>query len=178
MNCPLECAYLRESRKHDKPGIENPDQLPNRDIRVTEEFLEAHQELLASMATTLVRTALNTTGAVDFDVRDALAALIRTHRTLAAGIHYETRPENRLAAGLYNALRDAVTAFRNRETRLLGILKTRDTDVLQALVFLQHFEFDRNNGRKRGRAFLDALLEFYPGPPGAPPPSPSPLIRP
>ena len=40
--------------------------------------------------------------------------------------------------------------------------KTRDADVLGLLVFLQRFELDRNNGRRRGRAFLDALREFHP----------------
>ena len=40
--------------------------------------------------------------------------------------------------------------------------RTRDADVLGLLVFLQHFELDRDNGRRRGRAFLDALREFHP----------------
>ena len=39
--------------------------------------------------------------------------------------------------------------------------RTRDSDVLGLLVFLRRIELDRNNGRRRGRAFLDALREFY-----------------
>jgi hypothetical protein len=35
--------------------------------------------------------------------------------------------------------------------------KTRDADVLGMLVFLERVELDRNNGRPRGRAFLDLL---------------------
>lgn len=178
MNCPLDCEYLQEARKHEKSGIGNPDQLPNRDIQVTEEFLGSHEAILASMAEALVRTALDTEGVVDFDVRDALDALIRTYRTLATGIHYETRPENRLAANLYDALQGGVAAFRAREAELLGVSRTRDNDVLGLLVFFQRFEFDRNNGRKRGRAFLDVLREFYPEAPGVPPPPPSPLLFP
>jgi hypothetical protein len=174
--CPLECEYLREARKHDQGGTGRPDPLPNLDIRVTEEFLESREALLGSMARALVRNALDTAGVVDLDARDALAALIRTYRTLATGIQYETRPENRLAAGLYDAMQEAVAAFRSRETGQLGIPRTRDNDVLGLLVFIQHFEFGSSNGRKRGRAFLDALREFYGEPPRGAPPSASPLI--
>ena len=38
--------------------------------------------------------------------------------------------------------------------------KTRDADILGVLVFLDVLAVDRNNGRKCGRAFLDALLRF------------------
>ena len=54
--------------------------------------------------------------------------------------------------------------------------KTRDADVLGLLVFLQRFELDRNNGRRRGRAFLDALREFHPPDRSHPASSPSSLI--
>lgn len=176
MACPLDCEYLREARRHEKPGAGRPDPLPNSDIRVSEEFLKSREGLLESMVRTLVGTALETEGVVDLDVRDALAALIRTYRTLATGIQYETRPENRLAAGLFGAVQEAIAAYRSRETERLGMPRTRDNDVLGLLVFLQHFELDRNNGRKRGRACLDALREFYGEPPREAPPSASPLI--
>ena len=178
VGCPFECPYLQESRKHEKPGIEHPEELPNRDIRVTPEFLESREELLVVMARTLFRTALKTEGVVDFDVRDALAALIRTYRTLASGIDYQTRPENRVAAGVYDALQEAIAAFRKRETDLLGVPRTRDSDVLGLLVFFQHYELDHNNGRQRGRAFLGALREICSNPPGQEPAPPSPLILP
>ena len=52
--------------------------------------------------------------------------------------------------------------------------KTRDADVLGLLVFLQHFELDQNNGRRRGRAFLQALREFHP--PASEPSASSPSV--
>jgi hypothetical protein len=128
------------------------------------------------MISALVGKAIGTEGVVDLDARDALAALIRTYRTLATGLQYQTRPENRLAAGLYDALQEAVAAFRSRETGELGIPKTRDSDVLGALVFIQRYEFDCYSGRQRGRAFIDALRGAYDEPPRAEPASASPLI--
>ena len=45
--------------------------------------------------------ALDTPGAVDYDVREALEALIRTYRTLESGVYYESVPANPLAANIY-----------------------------------------------------------------------------
>ena len=57
--------------------------------------------------------------------------------------------------------------------------RTRDADILGVLVFLQRIEFDRNNGRPRGRAFLHSLHAFY-SERGrkSPAPAPSSLILP
>jgi len=65
-------------------------------------------------------------------------------------------------------LHEALAAFRQQETEQLGMARTRDADVLAILVFLQRLELDRNNGRPRGRAFLDFLREIYPSSPGVP----------
>lgn len=173
--CPFECEFLQESRKHDKPAPLDVEGLPNRDIRVSENVLEKNQELVAFASHHLVQSALSVPGVVDLDARQALEALIRTWRTLESGIYYESLPENRLALHLYRAMREGLEEFRRKETET-GISRTRDSAVLATLVFLQRLELDRNNGRPRGRAFLNLLWDFY----GAPPiePSPSSLILP
>ena len=56
--------------------------------------------------------------------------------------------------------------------------KTRDADILGLLVFLQRLEFARNNGKKRGRAFVDFLSRFYPDAEELPVAEPSSLILP
>ena len=89
-------------------------------------------------------------------------SLIRTYRTLQSGVYYESIPTNPLAAGVYSAVQRGTGEFREQERRRLGMSKTRDADILGLLVFLQRLEFDRNNGRRRGRAFLDFLQVFYP----------------
>src|SRR4051812_12027433 len=157
LNCPLDCEYLLESRKHDRPETVDPDTLPNLDIRVTDTFLRDHEPLLVALGQAVLFAALETPGAVDFDVREALAALIRTLRTLESGLYYETRPENMVAAEIGRRIQASITEFRNAENERQQITKTRDSDILAALVFLQRLEFGRNNGRKRGRAFVDFL---------------------
>jgi hypothetical protein len=164
VSCPFDCEYLQEARKHESMPSLAGVEVPNKDIRMTESELREHEDLLMFVAATILQTALQTPGVVDLDVRAALDALIRTYRTLQSGIYYETRPENPLAGGISAAVRNAIEEFRAKERDRLGSTRTRDSDVLKILVFLQHIELDRNNGRRRGRAFLDALRGFYPSP--------------
>ena len=181
VNCPFECEYLREARRHERPADIDPKDAPNQDIRVTEQFVNEHELLITVIGSSLLGAALDTPGAVDSDARETLDALSRTFRTLQSGVYYETIPNNPLAANIYRLVQGAVAEFRQREQQQLGVSRTRDADVLGALVFLQRVELDRNNGRPRGRAFLDSLRAFYtnyPAPDAPPPPSPSSLILP
>ena len=163
VSCPLDCEYLQEARKHDKlPSLEGVE-VPNKDIRITESELREREALVMFVAGSVLGAAFEVPGVVDFDVREALDALARTYRTLQSGVYYETRPQNPLAGEVYALVQGAIAAFRKDEKERFGISKTRDADVLRVLVFLQHFELDRNNGRRKGRAFLDALRGFYPG---------------
>jgi len=173
VDCPLDCEYLQEARRHEKPAPVDEKDIPSRDITVSEKFLAEHEPLLAFLSQAIARAALETPGAVDFDVREALDGLVRTYRTLASGVYYESLPANPLAANIFRITQEAAADYRRRETRETGISRTRDTDVLGLLVFLQRIECDRNNGRRRGRAFVDLLYRAYAGmeEPSAPPAS-------
>src|SRR5689334_16750302 len=161
VSCPFECEYLQDARQHDKPAPIDPATVPNQDVRITEKFVEENERFLTFLGNIVVGAALDTPGAVDYDVREALESLIRTYRTLESGVYYETVPPNPLAANIYRAVQNAVAEYRNREQQQLGMSRTRDSDIFGSLVFLQRMEFDRNNGRRRGRAFLDSLHAFY-----------------
>ena len=177
VSCPLDCEYLLEARKHDKTPPIDPQQVPNRDIRVADELLSQNEELLAFLSVVLARAASETPGLVDFDMRQALDALTRTYRTLLSGVYYESRPNNPLAARVCDVVQARIAEFRRAEKQRLAMTKTRDADILGLLVFLQRFELDQNNGRPKGRAFLDALRRIYADDPGLePPPASSSLI--
>jgi hypothetical protein len=173
VSCPLDCEYLRQARKHDKAPPIDPEQVPNRDIKVADELLNQNEELLAFLTMTLTRAAAETPGVVDFDMREALDALIRTYRTLQSGVYYESRPNNPLAARICDGVQAGIEKFRRDQTERLGMTKTRDGDILGLLVFMQRFELDQNNGRRKGRAFLDALRKVYAEEGGAAPPAAS-----
>jgi len=169
VSCPLDCEYLREARKHDRTPFIDPRQIPNRDIQVADELLSENENLLAFLSLVLTRAASETPRVVDFDMREALDALIRTYRTLESGVYYESRPDNPLAAHICDVVQAGIAQFRRDETEKLGMTKTRDADILGLLVFLQRFELDQNNGRPKGRAFLDALRAIYAEEPGSAP---------
>ncbi len=171
VDCPLDCEYLVEARLHEKPPELNPEQVPNQDVRVTEEFLRDHEKLLIYLGSKLLEAALATAGAVDADIREALESLIRTYRTLESGLYYETRPNNLLAANIYQKIQDAVQELRKELTERGGT-SLRDAEILGILVFLERVGLHQNNGRPRGRAFVDYLRSYFPqkqnGQPDAP----------
>jgi hypothetical protein len=161
VDCPLDCEYLREARKHERPVPLDGLEIPNREIEVTERLLRENDGLLSRAAAALFVSAMETPGVADADIRETLDALVRTFRTLGSGVYYETRPVNPLAAAVYEAVQAAIAAYREEERQQLGMTRTRDAGVLGVLVFLQRVELDRNNGRRRGRAFLDSIGRVY-----------------
>jgi hypothetical protein len=161
ISCPLECPYLVEARLHEKPPVLNPDDIPNQDVQVTEQFLREHESLLVFLSARLVEVSLGAAGAVDSDVREALQSLIRTYRTLQSGLYYETRPANLIAAGIHARMQDPVEALR-KQLAEKSATPVRDAEVLGTLVFLERVELNQNNGRPRGRAFLDYLRAYFP----------------
>jgi hypothetical protein len=167
VSCPLDCDYLREARTHEKPPRVDPQQIPNLDIEVSDSFLREREALVAFLMQAVAEAGLRTPKAVDYDVRAALDALVRTCRTRETGLYYETRPDNLLAAAVLDHIQKNLEEFRKAAAKRHGIEVTRDADVLGVLVFLQRIEYQINNGRQRGRAFLDFLrsqVESAPGP--------------
>jgi hypothetical protein len=167
VNCPLDCTYLREARQHEKPTIISPDQVPNQDVRISEEFLRDHEPLLIFTGAKLLEAALETSGAVDSDVQEALESLIRTYRTLESGLYYETRPNNLIAAGIHQKIQDALQELR-KELNEKASTPIRDAEVLGVLVFIERIGLHQRNGRVRGRAFIDYLRSYFPQKQAAP----------
>ena len=161
IDCPLDCAYLREARQYERPTELNEADIPNRDVRLTEDFLRHQEHLILWLANALTR-AMETGKAVDADAREALEALIRTYRTLDSGLIYETRTSNLYAAGLQEALKTAIEEVRKLVAEKTEAQSVRDKDLLGTLVFLQRLELQHANGRRRGRAFFDFLRIHFP----------------
>lgn len=160
IDCPQSCEYLQEARLREH-SVEIPEEaIPNRDIRVNEEFLRDHEELVTWVSNALAR-AMEAERAVDQDAREALGALIRTYRTRESGLIYETRPANPYAAAIQDALNAAIEELRKHLAESTGMQSLRDADILGVLVFLERVELQYANGRKRGRAFYDFLSAHF-----------------
>ena len=168
VDCPLDCAYLQDARRHEHSPGPDPEKMPNRDVEITERFLSDNASLFGFLTRAVLRHSLSSPGIVDGDVREALEALARTYRTLQSGLVYETRPANLLAAGLQQRLREELNAYAQRVKESTGMETIRDAAVLGILVMLQRLAFAHDNGRPRGRAFIDFLRQEFSDPGAAP----------
>jgi hypothetical protein len=161
VDCPLDCAYLREARLRDRPVPITEESLPNKDIQVSEDFIRKQEPVVMWLGNALARV-MEARRSVDGDAREGVESLIKTYRTLESGLIYETRPTNPYAAEIQEALKQAIDELRKRLAETSGMQTVRDADILGALVFLQRLELQHNNGRLRGRAFFDFLRTYFP----------------
>jgi hypothetical protein len=161
LDCPRECPHLREARAHEAKVVLTEDQVPNKDIAVSEDFVRQQEHLVLMLGNTLTR-AMEKSKAVDGDAREALEALIQTYRTAESGLIYETRPQNRYAADIQDDLKAMIEELRKRVEEATGAQSVRDADLLGTLVFLQRLGLQYDNGRPRGRVFYDFLMDHFP----------------
>lgn len=161
--CPLDCPFLHEARLHEKPREMVPQELPNKDVRVTEEFLRDNESLLMFFGAKFLEAALTSAGAVDADVLQAIESLIRTYRTLQSGLYYESRPDNLVAAGIQRKIQESIDQLR-KELSEKGATSIRDADILGMLVFLERIAISQDNGRPKGRSFIDYLRGYFADP--------------
>lgn len=162
LSCPLECEYLQEAHRHEKPVPVSENELSNPDIRVTEEFVASQEELLLFCIYSLLQAGVSTSGSIDTDVLQALEALIQTHRTRETGLVYETRPENAVAAAIQRAFTSSLDEYEKVRQEREPLRPVRNADILGILVFLRRIGQQNQNGRPRGRMFLDLLRQMTP----------------
>ncbi len=160
ITCPVECGYLREAHDHEKKRVFDPSILPNKDIEVSDAFLQDNQLLIAVLGKAVAMGALRAAEATDYDIREGLEALIRSYRALQSGLYYDAHPTNPYAAGIQDSFQACVADLRKAAKEEGGNSTLRDSTLLNVLVFLQRFEYAENNGRKRSRAFLDLLTRL------------------
>ncbi len=164
LSCPVECEWLEEAHRREKPIPIAGNQLANLDVDVTEEFLRDHEELLLFCIYSLVEAAVRTPNSVDADVLAALEALIQTHRTLESGLVYETRAENSIAAAVQRSFAASLADYQKLRAEREQLTGYRNAEILAVLVFLHRLGRQNQNGRPRGRMYLDLLRHMIPEP--------------
>jgi hypothetical protein len=175
IDCPLDCVFLQEAHRHEKPLEVRPEEMPEADIRVSEDFLRQHETLIVLFSKALLDSASEVQGVTDEDARQALSCLVRTFRTLQSGLIYESRPDNPFAAHIFSRMQELVGRLRSAEERSGGVHRIRDAELLGIFVFLLRMEVAQRNGRKRSRAFLTFLRSAV-GAPVSPQSQPSLLV--
>jgi hypothetical protein len=161
LSCPLECEYLQEAHRREKPVPVDEEQISDPDVTVSEEFLRDHEELLLYSMVSLVHAALRIDSATDADALEALDALIKTYRTAESGLVYETRPVNTIAASVQRAFSESLADYQKVRAERES-LSFRNAEILGVLVFLRRMGRQNQNGRPRGRMYLDLLKHMTP----------------
>jgi hypothetical protein len=160
--CPLECEYLQEAHRHEKPLPSDPQNVSNPDVEVSEDLLREQEELLLFCVYSLVQAAARTEGSTDADVMAALEALIQTYRTMESGLVYESRPENALARSIQRSFTTSLAEYEKVRVERESLSRVRNSHILAMLVFLHRIGQQNQNGRPRGRMFTDLLRQMTP----------------
>jgi hypothetical protein len=133
------------------------EKIPFPDARIPLEFVQSHSMLVMALLSSIWKYARDHRQVVDTDAIAALQALAETYRTLSSGLYYEKPPDYLYRRELYHALKTALEEFKEAETQRLGLATTHDSEIRDALIFLTQLGATRENGRPKGRAFLDLI---------------------
>jgi hypothetical protein len=164
LDCPSDCVYLQQAREHEKPrAFEELDQsalFP--EVEISQRFVYEQEHLITGLSFALAKSAGNR-ALTDADLIAALSATAKTYQTLVnSGLHYQTPVTNMAQQGITGELQAMVKQYRETEQTHLGYSRLRDSDVLQALVFLLRMGLGRTSGRPKSKAFVDFLLSQFP----------------
>ncbi len=132
-----------------------PEQFPNRDVRVDDDFMDANKAQLTICGAALYNACVAVPGVLDSDVREALDALVEKYRT---SLIYEPTLQNSIAAAVYRGFEKGVEEFREKIRSSGGNTETFiDQFMFRIVVFLQRLALMHNNGRAKGRYYIQFL---------------------
>jgi hypothetical protein len=160
----------QQSREHDKPGtggdLDRDALFPQ--IEISRQFPYEHEQLILGLSFALAKSAragrsLDGRGLTDRDLIAALTSLAKSYQTLVqSSLIYEPPTANVAQQQIAREVETMVKEFREAEHKHLGYSRLRDSEVLQALVFLLRMGVGRTSGRPRSRAFVDFLFAQFP----------------
>lgn len=163
VDCPLDCAYLRQAHQYEFDRAKTPPEIPYARYEISDEFLHEREPFIGSLALRLLEQAYEFSGTLDRDLLAALDSLIRTWETLESGLYYESLPGTPLPDSHFHGLLQFIEEFRKGEAQRPG--KTpplKNEDILKSLVFLARLGRVRTNGRPRAKGFLGFLRQQFP----------------
>jgi hypothetical protein len=165
LDCPSTCEYLQQARRHERPrDLATLDQaalFPNIDVR--QDFVYRREPFIVGLTFAITNAARSDRSLNDCDAIAALAALAKSYETLVgSGLVYDSAttslPQQNIAAEIQKML----TEYRAVEQKNIGYSTLKDSEVLEALVFIIRMAHARTSGRPRSRAFLDFLFAQFP----------------
>ena len=165
LDCSSDCPYLQQARAHDKPRSAS-DLEPAAlflQVELEDQLLYEHEHLILGLSFALSRSARANRDLSDRDLIVGLTSLARSYERLVnSGLHYEEPAQGLGQQAVVADLQNMVSEYRETEQKHAGYSRLRDSDVLQALVFLVRMAHVRTSGRPKSRAFVDFLFAQFP----------------
>jgi len=166
IDCPSDCSYLIAAHRYeDQHQRSLPADTPLLDVKVPQDVIYVHQNLLSGIAFTAAKFSAVHPALSDTDVLAALQALAETYKTLGSGIYYEKPPDATLPRELYAALVQFLNESKQQPAERAGAPPAKDSEVFLLLVFLYRMGLLRTNGRPRARRYVEFLRGQFPAMP-------------
>jgi hypothetical protein len=163
IDCPHDCVYLMESRKIELERMQiDWSKVPFAESKFDRQFAITNGHLLNFIDHAVCKFGVENPATVDTDIVAVLQTLAESYRTQASGIFYEKPIDYALQRALYESIKTAITEFRKKETERAGMTTVRDSDVRDSLIFLTQLAAVHENGRPKGRAYLDLIRRQFP----------------
>jgi hypothetical protein len=165
LECPHDCPYLIQAREHEKPR--SADQIDPAalflQIEVSDQFMYQHEHLLMGLTYALAKAARADRTLHDQDLIAALTVLAKSYeRRVNSGLHYEQPLTSDSQRRVANEVETMVREYREAEQKHVGYSSLRDSEVLNALVFLVRLAHGRTSGRPKSRAFVEFIFAQFP----------------
>jgi hypothetical protein len=166
IDCPSDCSYLIAAHRYeDQHQRSLPADTPLLDVKVPQDVIYTHQNVLSGLAFTAAKFSASHPSATDPDVLAALQALADTYKTLGSGILYEKPPEATIPRELYAALAAFLNESKQQNIEGAAAPPVKDSDVFTLLVFIFRMGLLRTNGRPRARRYIEFLRSQFPADP-------------
>ena len=161
LDCPSDCVYLLQAREHEKPRpLHDLDQgALFLQVEIGDQFVYQHEHLIMGLSYALAKSARTDRTLSDRDLIAALGSLTKTQETLVnSGLHYETPIATAGQQAVAAEVQKMVKEYREAEQKHMGYSRLKESEVLQALVFLLRMGLTRTSGRPKARAFVEFLF--------------------
>ena len=164
LDCPSGCVYLQEARKHERRSFEDvPTEATFPEVEVREQFLYQREPLITGLGFALAKAVHGDRTLYDRDLIAALSTLAKKQQTLVnSGLHLGDATTSPSQQAIMDGFEAIANEYRQVEQQHTGYASLRDSEMLQATVFLLRLAYTRTSGRPRSRAFADFLLQQFP----------------
>jgi hypothetical protein len=162
IDCPADCGYLLSAHRYeDQHQRTLPTDTPLLDVRLVEDLVPTHQQLLSALAFTIAKFCAEHHDATDPDLLAAIESLANSYKTLSSGIVYEQLPVLPVQRDLYTALSQFLETTK-QPTPQTSFGLAKNSEIFQLLVFLYRMGLLHTNGRSRARRYIEFLRAQFP----------------